>query len=222
MTSAPTISLAIADDHHIFRKGLLAALSPCPDISLLAEAGNGAELLRALQGRQPDVVLLDIKMPVLDGIGTTRSIRRQYPGVRVLALSMHEDDAYVESMIRAGAQGYLLKTAHPEQVRQAVRTVFGSGYYFNEQLSVDRLKRLLEPQAAAVAQPVTALVEKEIQVLRLICQQKTSAEVGDHLCMSARTVEGYRERLYEKTGARNAAGLVVYALRHHIADLDRL
>src|SRR5687767_10722329 len=111
MPSAPTISLAIADDHHIFRKGLLAALSPCPDIALLAEAGNGAELLRALQGRQPDVVLLDIKMPVLDGIGTTRSIRRQYPRVRVLALSMHEDDAYVESMIRAGAQGYLLKTA---------------------------------------------------------------------------------------------------------------
>jgi DNA-binding NarL/FixJ family response regulator len=221
MPTAPPISLAIADDHHIFRKGLLAALSPCPDIVPLAEAGNGSELLDALRGCQPDVVLMDIKMPVLDGIETTRSIRRQYPRVRVLALSMHEDDAYVESMIRAGAQGYLLKTAHPEQVRQAVRTVFGAGYYFNEQLSVERLRRLLEP-GAAVPPAVTGLVEKEVQVLRLICQQKTSAEIGDRLCMSARTVEGYRERLYDKTGAKNTAGLVVYALRHRIADLEEL
>jgi DNA-binding NarL/FixJ family response regulator len=214
------INLAIADDHKIFRNGLKATLEDYPDFNLMAEASNGRELIGLLSDHTPDVVLMDIKMPEMDGMQTTAYINQNHKSVKVLALSMHNEDKYIVDMMRAGASGYLLKNAEPEEIIEAILTVHNKGFYFNEHLSVTLIKQLVGPgHSDAIGQQHVELNDREIEVLKLVCQEYSNQEIADRIFLSVRTVEGYRARLFEKTGSKNLVGLVIFAIKRGIISV---
>lgn len=213
------INLAIADDHKIFREGLKATLEDCADLNLVFEAGNGIELIRQLGHKNPDVVLMDIKMPEMDGMQATSYIQENFGHVKVLALSMHNEDKYILDMMKAGASGYLLKNAEPQEIIDAIFTVHKKGFYFNEHLSVTLIKQLMGNSAQPKGKAETELNEREIEVLKLICQEKQNTEIADKLFLSVRTVEGYRTKLFEKTNSKNIVGLVIYAFKKGIINI---
>ena len=214
------INLAIADDHKIFRNGLKAALEDYPDFNLMVEASNGRELIGLLSEHTPDVVLMDIKMPEMDGMQTTAYINQNHKNVKVLALSMHNEDKYIVDMMRAGASGYLLKNAEPEEIIEAINTVHNKGFYFNEHLSVTLIKQLVGPgHSDNIGQQHVELNDREIEVLKLVCQECSNQEIADKIFLSVRTVEGYRARLFEKTGSKNLVGLVIFAIKRGIISV---
>lgn len=215
------INLAIADDHKIFRNGLKATLEDCPDFKLMIEASNGKELIGQLATHTPDVILMDIKMPEMDGMQTTAYIHGHFKQIRVLALSMHNEDKYIVDMMKAGASGYLLKNAEPEEIIEAILTVHDKGFYFNEHLSVTLIKQLVGPgsYADSASQQQVDLNDREIEVLKLVCQEHSNQEIADKIFLSVRTVEGYRARLFEKTGSKNLVGLVIFAIKKGIISV---
>lgn len=214
------INLAIADDHKIFREGLKAVLSDCGELNLLIEARNGRELVNQLSVKKPDVILMDIKMPELDGMQATAYIQQHFQDIKVLALSMYQEDKYILDMMKAGASGYLLKDAEPGEITEAIFTVHKKGFYFNEHLSVTLVKQLVgQSTAIKKEEEEIRLNEREEAVLKLICREYTNAEIADQLFLSVRTVEGYRTRLLEKTGSKNIVGLVIFAIKNSIIQV---
>ncbi|HTI60448.1 response regulator transcription factor [Mucilaginibacter sp.] len=213
------INLAIADDHKIFRNGLKATLEDCADFNLIIEASNGKELIGQLATRTPDVILMDIKMPEMDGMQTTAHIHQNFKDIKVLALSMHNEDKYIVDMMKAGASGYLLKNAEPEEIIEAISTVYNKGFYFNEHLSVTLIKQLVGPGQADAGQQSIELNDREVEVLKLVCQEYSNQEIADKIFLSVRTVEGYRARLFEKTGSKNLVGLVIFAIKRGIISV---
>ncbi|MBS1526959.1 MAG: response regulator transcription factor [Bacteroidetes bacterium] len=215
------INLAIADDHKIFRNGLKATLEDYPDLKLIIEASNGKELIGQMATQVPDVVLMDIKMPEMDGMQTTAYLREHFGQVKVLTLSMHNEDKYIVDMMKAGASGYLLKNAEPEEIIEAIATVYNKGFYFNEHLSVTLIKQLVGPGSYTEnpGQQNIELNDREIEILRLVCQEYSNQEIADKIFLSVRTVEGYRARLFEKTGSKNLVGLVIFAIKKGIISV---
>jgi DNA-binding NarL/FixJ family response regulator len=214
------IKLAIADDHKIFRNGLKATLEDCVDFDLVLEASNGRQLLGMLVSTVPDVILMDIKMPEMDGIQTTAVVKQQYKNIKVLALSMFNEDKYIVDMMKAGASGYLLKNAEPEEIIEAISTVYEKDYYFNEHLSVTLIKQLAGNNLHGTsAISLVDFNEREIEVLKLVCQEYSNQEIADKICLSVRTVEGYRARLFEKTRSKNLVGLVILAVKTGIINV---
>jgi len=211
------ISYIIADDHKIFRQGLRLVLSDEPALNFVAEAENGEELLQIMKGNKTDVVLLDLKMPVMDGLAATREIRARYPEVKILILTMHDEEHMILHMLEAGANGYLLKNADPAEIKKAIQAVSESSFYFNDMVSSTMLKNIIQKNMAAPNfKPSPELDEREIKILQMICAEHTSAEIGEKVFLSARTVEGLRAGIMEKVGVRNIAGLVMYAVKNGI------
>jgi DNA-binding NarL/FixJ family response regulator len=215
------IKLGIVDDHKIFRNGLKATLEECEDFEIILEASNGKELVGLLATKTPDVILMDIKMPEMDGIQTATHVHQHFKDIKILALSMFNEDKYIVDMMKAGASGYLLKNAEPEEIIEAVSTVYSKGFYFNEHLSITLIKQLVgnDPSESA-ANNKTDLNEREIEVLKLVCQECSNQEIADKIFLSVRTVEGYRARLFEKTGSKNLVGLVIYAIKRGIINVN--
>ncbi len=216
------IKVAIADDHKIFRQGLATTLKDASEIELILEASNGKELIDTLADYQPHVILTDINMPVMDGIASTQFITKKYAHIKILALSMHDDEYHILKMLHAGAKGYLLKSAEPEEIIHAIITVYKSNYYFNEQTSVLMLKGLMADIGNNIGEPdieKIELSEREKQVLELICMEFTNHQIGEKLCVSMRTIEGYRNKIYEKTKTKSTVGLVIYAIKNDIIEI---
>ncbi|WP_413670705.1 response regulator [Mucilaginibacter sp. Mucisp86] len=214
------IKLGIVDDHKIFRNGLKATLEDCGDFELVLEASNGKELIGLLTDKTPDVILMDIKMPEMDGIQTATHVHQHFKDIKILALSMFNEDKYIVDMMKAGASGYLLKNAEPEEIIEAVSTVYNKGFYFNEHLSITLIKQLVgNDQTDSIPNNKTDLNEREIEVLKLVCQECSNQEIADKIFLSVRTVEGYRARLFEKTGSKNLVGLVIYAIKRGIINV---
>jgi len=215
-----TIKLGIVDDHKIFRNGLKATLEDCEDFDLILEASNGKELVGLLASKTPDVLLMDIKMPEMDGIQTAAYVHQHFKNIKILALSMFNEDKYIVDMMKAGASGYLLKNAEPEEIIEAVLTVYHKGFYFNEHLSITLIKQLVgNDHAENIPHNKADLNEREIEVLKLVCQECSNQEIADKIFLSVRTVEGYRARLFEKTGSKNLVGLVIYAIKRGIINV---
>jgi len=216
------IKLIIADDQVLFLKGLRLLINTFDTVSLVAEAKNGQELLEAIPIHSPDVVLIDLKMPVMDGIVATKRIREEYPDLKIILLSMHNDESIISHVMRLGANGYLVKNEDPEVLRAAIETVMEKGFYFNDYVSKALLKG---PQHSSKKANSLADLQKldiskrEIEILQLICQQYTSTEIGQKLFISTRTVEGHRKRLLDKTGVRNIAGLIIYAMKNQLVEI---
>lgn len=215
----PAIKYAIADDHKIFRQGLRFALSDESAIECIGEADNGISLLQLLEKEQPDVVLLDLKMPEMDGMQTTQEIRKLYPDMKIIMLTMFDDEHFIIHLMENGANGYLIKNAEPDEIKTAIRSAYETGYYFNDLVSNTMLKSLVKKEKASPRfKQEIKLNERETEVLKLICQEHTAAEIGEKVFLSARTVEGIRANLLEKIGVRNTAGLVLYAVKNGIVE----
>lgn len=212
-----TIKYAIADDHEVFRQGLKLVLEDDRSLKFVCEAENGFALLKLIRKHEPDVALLDLKMPAMDGFATTKEIRKEFPEMKILILTMFDEEQFIISMLEAGANGYLTKNANPDEIKQAIHSVYESNYYFNDLVSGAMLKKLVNKNMGIpkFRQTVT-LSEREIQVLELICQEFTAAEIGEKIFLSVRSVEGIRSAMLEKVGVRNIAGLVMYAVKNGI------
>ncbi|KIC92938.1 response regulator transcription factor [Flavihumibacter solisilvae] len=207
------IKVAIADDHALFRAGVKTALSAKKDVELMAEADNGMQLLNLLKHIEPDVILLDIQMPIMDGISTLPEIRKINPYVKVIILSMHNDHSMISKLMEIGANSYLTKNSDSETIYQAIKTCYEQEFFFNELTNKALLTglrtRKMEPDSLIDAQ----LTDKEVRILKLMCEEKTTKEIADIVDISPRTVEAIRDKLKTKTGAKSMAGLVMYAVK---------
>lgn len=211
------INYIIADDHKIFREGLKYAISDDPKLSLVGEAENGKVLLKLLEKIKADVVLLDIKMPEMDGIETTMCLHEKYPHIKILMLTSFDDEHFIIHLLEHGANGYLLKNAEPDEIKKAIHTVYNNDYYFNHLVSKTMLKSITKDHNGnAKLKNTVNLNERELEVLKLVCQEMTNAEIAAEIFLSPRTIEGIRKTLIEKIGVRNTAGLVLYAIKNGI------
>ena len=213
------IKIAIADDYKIFREGLKVGLSSDEELQVIMEADNGEDLLKALETETPDVILMDLKMPIMDGMEATKEVRKKYPSIKVLVVSMYEDDKFIIHLMENGANGYLLKNTEPDEIRRSIYAVHENGYYFNDLVNKALLKKLiLKNNLKPSFNQNVELTERELEVLKLICEEKTAAEIAKEIFLSPRSVEGIRQRLIEKVGVRNSAGLVMFAVKSGIVD----
>ena len=213
------IRIAIADDYKIFRDGLKVGLSADENLEVVFESDNGEDLLKALETDVPDVIIMDLKMPIMDGMEATKMVRKQHPSVKVLVVTMYEDDKFIIHLMENGANGYLLKNAEPDEIRKSIYAVHENGYYFNDLVNKALLKKLvLKNNLKPSFNQNVELTERELEVLKLICEEKTAAEIAKEIYLSPRSVEGIRQRLIEKVGVRNTAGLVMFALKNGIVE----
>src|SRR3954469_3235081 len=208
------IKVAIADDHTLFRTGVKTSLSSRKDIQMVAEAENGMQLLNLLKHIKPDVVLLDIQMPIMDGLTTLPEIKKLYPDLRVIMLSMHNDHSMISRMMEIGANSYLTKESDSETIYQAVKTCYQQEFFFNELTNKALLNGLRTKRTVESSAPHDVnLTEKEITILKLMCEEKSTKEIADIVDLSPRTVEAIRDKLKTKTGTKSMAGLVMYAVK---------
>ncbi len=213
------IKLIIADDQVLFLKGLRLLINTFDSIELVAEATNGEQLIKLINIHQPDVVLIDLKMPVMDGIEATKKIRQTNPELKIILLSMHNDQRIINHIMKIGANSYLLKNEEPEILREAIEEVTKKGFYFNDYVSKALLSGIQQPRTGDIHSTLTDnyhLTRREIEILKLICEEYTSGEIAQQLYISTRTVEGHRKSLLSKTGVRNTAGLVLFALKNQL------
>jgi len=216
-TGSP-IKVAIADDHTLFRAGVRTALSIKKDVDLIAEADNGMQLLNLLKHIEPDVILLDIQMPIMDGIQTLPEIRKLYPHVKVIILSMHNDQSMISKLMEIGANSYLTKNSDSETIYQAIKTCYEQEFFFNELTNKALLSGLRTKRMDGHSFQEAMLTEKELTVLKLMCEERTTKEIADIVEISPRTVEAIRDKLKTKTGSKSMAGLVMYAIKNKIIE----
>lgn len=213
------IKVAIADDHKIFRKGVILSLRPFTNIKFVLEADNGDQLLEGIAANEPDVVLMDLRMPGKDGIEATKILSKQHPDIHVIVLSMYEDDRFVSHMMENGASGYLLKNAEPQEIRRAIMDVHEKGYYLNNFVNRILLKKSHAKQKTipSLNSEIT-LNDRERDVLKFICMEFTAQEIAQKMDISPRTVEAIKDRLMERFGSKNTAGLVFFAVKNNLVD----
>jgi DNA-binding NarL/FixJ family response regulator len=209
------IKIAIADDYKIYRDGLKVGFINDDRLEVVLEADNGEDLLKGLPVAKPDVIIMDLKMPIMDGMEATKEVRKKFDGIKILVVTMYEDDKFIIHLMEIGANGYLLKNADADEIRKANYSVHENGYYFNDLVNKALLKKLiLKGQCKPSFNQNIELTERELEVLKLICEEKTAAEIGKEIFLSPRSVEGIRQRLIEKVGVRNTAGLVMFAIKN--------
>ncbi|HVF80866.1 MAG TPA: response regulator transcription factor [Flavisolibacter sp.] len=214
------IKVAIADDHALFRAGVKTSLSNRKDVQMVAEAENGMQLLNLLKHIVPDVILLDIQMPIMDGLTTLPEIKRLHPEVKVIMLSMHNDHSVITRMMEVGANSYLTKDTDSEMIYQAIRTCYEQEYYFNDLTNKALLNGLRMKRPVEQEVPDVSLNDKEITILKLMCEEKSTREIAGAVDLSPRTVEAIRDKLKTKTGAKSLAGLIMYAVKAGIVEQD--
>ncbi len=210
--------IAVVDDQCLFRQGLISLLKEYDKLDVIIEASNGKELLEKMKVKQPDVVLLDLEMPLMDGIETTVSIKSRYPKVKVIILTMHTDDEFIIHLLEKGASGFLPKDKDIEIVVDAIYSVLEKGYYFDERISKAMVKGLVKTKKTNPSFTAHYLSEKEIVIINLICKEYTNKEIADKLFISPRTVDTHRENILLKTGAKNTAGIVMYAVKNNLLE----
>ena len=215
------IKVIIADDHVLYRAGVKTALSTKKDVKIIGEADNGMHLLNMLRMIPVDVILLDIQMPIMDGIATLPEIKKLYPNIKIIMLTMMDDHSMITKLMEIGANSYLTKTSDSEIIYEAIKTCFEQEYYFNSLTNkalLTNLKQRNEVPAHRIMQQEANLNDKETLILKLMCEEKSTKEIADIVDLSPRTVEAIRDKLKVKTGARSTAGLIMYAVKNNILD----
>ena len=216
------ISLALVDDQVLFREGIASLIHSEAGFSLVMEADNGKDFLSNLKKMEllPDIVLMDMEMPGMDGMQLNEELHKHYSSIKVIVLSVHDSERLMARMIQAGASGYLFKNCNKEELLNAIRNVFNNGFYITPAV----LKAIQSP--AANARGITNIQSipidispREMEVLKLICGEYSNAEIAEKLFISVRTVDGHRNNLLAKTGCHNTAGLVLFAVKHHIFEV---
>ncbi len=208
------IRILLADDHAVVRQGFKMILSAQPDMEIVAEAGNGREALEMAEEARPDVVVMDVAMPELNGIEATRRLAASAPHARVLALSMHKDSVYVREILRAGARGYLLKDSGAGDLVSAVRAVASGEGYISPAVS----NAVLDDYRRHVTNPIDLLTSREREVLQMLAEGKTNKEIASVLNLSVYTVDAHRGRIMEKLNLHSINELVRFAVRNGLID----
>ena len=208
--------MLLADDHRLFREGLRGLFSVQSGIEVVGVAADGAELVSLTESVEYDVALIDIEMPVMNGLEAAEKIFSTHPEARLVALTMHNDEAYYFRMVELGVKGFLLKNSDIDEVVSAVHEVCEGGSYFSQELLDSLVSNLKESQVEA--EPL--LSEREMEVLPLICQGLSNQEIADKLFISKRTVDNHRANIIEKSGCKNTAGMVVWAIKNGLVELE--
>ena len=214
------IKVAIADDHQIFRKGVILSLRQYNNIKFVFEADNGEDLIQKVSDNDPpDVILMDLKMPVKDGIETTKYLNKHFPAIRIIILTMYEDERFVGHLMDSGANGYLLKSTEPSEIKKAITDVMRAGFYLNNFVNRVLIKKNYAKQKFNPnLNSEVVISEREKEVLTLVCMEYTAHEIAQKMEISARTVEAIKDRLMERFGVKNSVGLVFYAMKNSLID----
>ena len=212
--------ILLADDHKIIRDGLRSLLEKETDMVVAGEAENGRKALQLTRKLDPDVVIMDVSMPDLNGMDAARQILSEQPGVKIVALSMHSEKLYVEGMLKAGVSGYLLKDTAFEELVKAIRVVCAGKKYLSPDITDIVLQDYLHPAATTDDQPAISLTTREREVLQLIAEGRATRQIADKLHISIKTVETHRKNIMEKLGLRTVAELTKYAVREGITSLE--
>jgi len=208
------IQIVLVDDHSLFRSGIAALINDLGGYKILFDAANGEELMRKVSPKfKPDIILLDINMPKMDGIATAKWLRINYPNIHIIVLSMFEDAEKVLAMVRMGAKGYLLKDAEPHEFEQALKCVSQNEVYFPQFVTRHLINNFNKPV------DTIKLNNREIEFLKLSGTELTYKEIADQMCISVRTVDGYRDQLFEKLQIKSRVGLVLYAIKNKLIEL---
>jgi two-component system response regulator DegU len=218
MSQLETIRIAIADDHALFRRGMVSLLKSIPDFEVVFEASNGQELVDNIPHIMPDLVIMDLKMPLMDGMKATELIRNTWPSVHVVVISMHDEDQFVTHLMELGANGYILKDADPDEVELAIRTILKEGYYYGPFLNKVMHRRFLDKSRKKEANFSNKIhfTERELEIIHFICEGLTTVQIAEKIFLSHRTVDGHRTSIMEKLGVKNTAGVVVYAVKNQL------
>ncbi len=216
------INIAIAEDQVLFRKGIIALLNSFENIQVVIDAENGADLLQKLESSTEtiQVIFLDINMPILNGIETMKVVRTKYPYIKNIILTVHEEDKFINKLIEEGANAYLAKNSQPDEVEKAINTVVSHDYYFNEKTIRAMHSHVQTRQKKFSLLPIDNITSREKEIIQLICKEFTTSEIAEKLFISERTVDGHRNNLLLKTGCRNTAGLVLYAIKNELFDMN--
>jgi DNA-binding NarL/FixJ family response regulator len=218
------INIVIADDEELFRKGILFLLERETNFNVIFEAKNGRELVDFLEKTEdfPDIILMDLKMPELNGIEATKHIHKAYPNIKIIALTSYGGKSFITNMIDVGASSYLMKNTSPKTVVLTINEVHTKGFYYDEIVLKTIHENIISSSGKRIKSDLdkNLLSKREIDVLELICEQFTTAEIADKLFLSPRTVEGHRNNLLLKTQAKNVAGLVIYGIQKKIIELS--
>jgi two-component system response regulator NreC len=214
------IKIILADDHQIVRQGLRTLLAAEPDMEIIAEADNGRTTLRLVQDLKPNVVIMDISMPHLNGIEATRQILADNGEVKVIALSMHSDSLFVLNMLKAGASGYLLKDCALEELVKAIRTVVAHKTYLSPGVSDIVIKDFVNVWSTPSSSVFAVLTAREREVLQLMAEGHSTNQIADGLCVSVKTVEAHRKQVMNKLGIHSVAELTKYAIRQGLTSLE--
>ena len=208
-----TIHLALVDDHRLFRSGIASLVSKLPQYDILFEAGDGEEMIRKITpGKKPHIILMDINMPRMDGIAATEWLKKNHPDINIIILSMFKDAEKVIALVKMGIKGYLLKDAEPYEFEEALAMVSKSEVYYPNFVT----KHLINSVSQSSISPLS---EREIEFLKMVATELTYKEIADHMCISARTIDGYRDQLFEKLKVKSRVGLVIYCLKNKLIEL---
>lgn len=217
------LKILIADDHPMFRKGLELSIKTISIVGKILQAENGLQVLDVLETETADVIFMDIKMPLQNGIETTKLVVKKYPQIKVIALSMFDDKDNILEMFKAGVSGYLLKNTNKAEIETAIKEVLQGNKYYSKEVSDVLLQRIISAETDATSYNAdNKLTDREIEVLKLVCKQMSTKEIADVMCLSDKTIEGHRIRLMQKTNSKNLAGLVIYAVDHGLIDRGKM
>lgn len=218
------IRIVLADDELLFRQGLKAILESNENIEVLFDAENGEHLMQLLRttGTLPEIVVTDLKMPELNGVEVTKLIRKEFPDIKVIALTSYFSKPFILNMISIGAVAYLAKNSSPALMVKTIQEVAGKGFYYDEEVMQYIHESIVNPADKKVKSnfDTSYFTKREIEILELICQQLTTNDIAEKLFISPRTVEGHRNNLLLKTESKNVAGLVIYALKNKLVSLE--
>ena len=223
------IHIGLVEDQHLFREGLKSLLTSWSDFEVVMESEDGFSVMSKLENcsPRPDVLLLDLSLPQkdgedFDGIAVTDAVIDTYPDIKILILSVHNDDGFIAELIERGAHGYLVKDSDPDEVREAIVSVYSKGSYINQRALLAIQKRMNHKGKKPTFQKgdEMPLTKREIEVLQLVCQQMTTGEIAEKLFISMKTVDGHRNNLLQKTHSKNVAGLVMYALKKGLVEIS--
>lgn len=217
--TAQQIKVSIADDHKIFRDGIKMALRDREYLKILWEAEDGRDLMHKLKLKRPDVLLMDIRMPEIDGINAIGMIRKEYDDIKIIVLTMYDDQEMITKMMEMGANAYLTKTTDPEEIYQAILSCMNDDFYFNDLVNKAVLLKLQHKKTVKQFYPnPVKFSEKELRILKCIAEDKTTEEISKEVFLSPRTIETIRQNMKQKVGAKTIAGLVMYAMRNKLLD----
>ena len=215
------IKIAIADDHKIFRDGIKMALSDKENLKILWEAEDGKDMMHKIGIKMPDVLLMDIRMPEIDGINAIQILRKEYETVKIIVLTMYDDHQMITKMMEMGANAYLTKTTDPEEIYEAILTCMNEDYYFNDLVNAAVMGKLMQKKSVRQiygdSLPIT-FSEKEIKILQLLSEDKTTEEISKVIFLSPRTIETIRQNMKSKVNAKTIGGLIMYAMRNKLIE----